>query len=325
MLKIEIKDNNRVEAAFFEHFNPVKKDGNLMKRSLILMLKDEHEKAGTTLEKDLYRFLRIRLKNIITGKPEVLNEIIKYFNKMFPIDIFYKFDDEGKKVDSLIAERIKEIFNYKTFRSSEFCVNYLRELGFEPRVPCPYCNFDELSIVTRNGEDNNLALLDLDHFVPQSKYPFLALSMYNLVPSCHNCNYIFKRETLFLIDTHINPFDKSFDEYFQFSLQTPFIYGMDINDFLISCKTVNGFRDDSLRDLCIIERYNTAKEELLKKLNLIYKMTKSKKEELESIFENDINGDLMQLAEFPTSKSDIVKFKLGKIKRDIYLESWTNN
>ncbi|MGG6229373.1 HNH endonuclease [Tenacibaculum sp. SDUM215027] len=324
MLKLVINNNHQLEVDFFKHFNPVKKVGGLMKRALITKLKEEYESAQSEIESRVYRFLRIRLKNIITGSPIVLNEIVNHFDTTFPEDIFYDFDEKGKKVDSKIAKRIKEIFNYKTFRSSDFCINHLRELGFQDRTPCPYCNFDELSIVTRNIGNNDLALLDLDHFIPQSKYPFLSLSLYNLIPSCHNCNSRFKGETLFLIDTHINPFDKSFDEHFRFKLDTPFIYGMDINDFSFSYSIENGFPDNSIIDLNIIQRYDTAKKELLQKLNIIYKVTENKKDEFVSLFGDDGTKELMQLADFPVDSNEITSHKMGKIKRDIYLENWNN-
>lgn len=32
----------------------------------------------------------------------------------------------------------------------------------------------------------------LDHFLPQSKYPFFSLCLYNLIPSCYSCNTKFK-------------------------------------------------------------------------------------------------------------------------------------
>lgn len=33
----------------------------------------------------------------------------------------------------------------------------------------------------------------LDHFLPQSKYPFFTLCLYNLIPSCYSCNSKFKK------------------------------------------------------------------------------------------------------------------------------------
>lgn len=48
---------------------------------------------------------------------------------------------------------------------------------------CPYC-----------GADLVLSNCKLDHFFPKSKYPTLALVLSNLVPSCGDCNSLYKGE-----------------------------------------------------------------------------------------------------------------------------------
>ena len=55
---------------------------------------------------------------------------------------------------------------------------------------CPYCQRNYIS----NYEENNgkKTTADLDHFYPKSDYPFLALSLYNFIPSCQICNSRFK-------------------------------------------------------------------------------------------------------------------------------------
>lgn len=40
----------------------------------------------------------------------------------------------------------------------------------------------------------------LDHLLPQKNYPYLSLSLFNLVPSCYSCNSKFKKEKDFFID-----------------------------------------------------------------------------------------------------------------------------
>jgi len=44
---------------------------------------------------------------------------------------------------------------------------------------CPYCNRNTIY----NLKNNTKRTSELDHFYPQSKYPYFALSFYNLVPS----------------------------------------------------------------------------------------------------------------------------------------------
>lgn len=56
----------------------------------------------------------------------------------------------------------------------------LRSLGMKV---CPYCGCTNIG---RRGD--HILGAELDHFVSKSKYPFFALSLYNLVPSCKSCN-----------------------------------------------------------------------------------------------------------------------------------------
>lgn len=51
---------------------------------------------------------------------------------------------------------------------------------------CPYCNAFEIELYRKKGEDHVTG--QLDHFHPKEYYPYLAMSKYNLVPSCSRCN-----------------------------------------------------------------------------------------------------------------------------------------
>ncbi len=49
---------------------------------------------------------------------------------------------------------------------------------------CPYCN----RIYTTTLYGKKRIRPDFDHFYPQSRYPYLAVSLFNLIPSCNICN-----------------------------------------------------------------------------------------------------------------------------------------
>ncbi|TLS54141.1 hypothetical protein FE782_02000 [Paenibacillus antri] len=53
---------------------------------------------------------------------------------------------------------------------------------------CPFCNRNHIDNVERPNRGTKRTS-QLDHFFHKSKYPFLAMSFYNLVPSCYNCNH----------------------------------------------------------------------------------------------------------------------------------------
>lgn len=50
---------------------------------------------------------------------------------------------------------------------------------------CPYCNRSYIFTLKHGGTRSQY-----DHFFPKSLYPYLALSMYNLIPCCPVCNSI---------------------------------------------------------------------------------------------------------------------------------------
>lgn len=112
-----------------------------------------------------------RYKNIlISGKPNLLLEVHKKYltnidrNQRDVIKSFFK--------DNLYPNQ------FQTKYSKEF----LDLIGIDT---CFYCN--------RNYTINHTkkhARAELDHWFPKTQFPLLALSFYNLIPSCHSCNHI---------------------------------------------------------------------------------------------------------------------------------------
>lgn len=54
---------------------------------------------------------------------------------------------------------------------------------------CPYCNRNFIYTIGNRHKKDFVATCELDHFLPKSQYPLLAVSFYNLIPSCHFCNH----------------------------------------------------------------------------------------------------------------------------------------
>ena len=52
---------------------------------------------------------------------------------------------------------------------------------------CPYCQLSLAVTVYRDHKEKALRPT-LDHFYPKHLYPYLALSLFNLIPSCYSCN-----------------------------------------------------------------------------------------------------------------------------------------
>ena len=82
-------------------------------------------------------------------------------------------------------------------------------------IVCPYCNRNYIN----NAESSIKGVKrtsQLDHFYSSSKYPFLAMSFFNLIPSCSGCN-LFKSHEM----VYYSPYNTKFtpNELFNFKLE----------------------------------------------------------------------------------------------------------
>lgn len=67
---------------------------------------------------------------------------------------------------------------------------------------CPYCHHAYM-LVTEEKERGIRP--DLDHYYPQGRYPYLALALNNLIPSCSTCNSRLKGSTDMASKPFLNP------------------------------------------------------------------------------------------------------------------------
>lgn len=91
---------------------------------------------------------------------------------------------------------------YKSFSQSDEAYKILDIINV--RV-CPYCNRQFTFTASKNGVKTRP---QFDHFFPKTLYPYLAVSMFNLVPSCAICNCgksdVFPKNVLY-------PYEESFE------------------------------------------------------------------------------------------------------------------
>lgn len=111
-----------------------------------------------------------------------MNLLIQEFNQIINQSCLSK--DFKKKI--VVA------MHYEALREKEY-LEIMQELDIKS---CLYCNAQlTLVIETINnggrgnaGQITREGKLELDHYYPKSKYPFLCTSFYNLIPCCSNCN-----------------------------------------------------------------------------------------------------------------------------------------
>lgn len=111
--------------------------------------------------------------------------------------MMFKFHDRKKVYDTFYKVVVEDGYESSTFPKKELIK------ATNTRV-CPYCNRIFVECV---DSKQKVVKGQLDHFYPKEKYPYLALSKYNLVPSCSYCNGgTGKHNTDSRIKELVNPF-----------------------------------------------------------------------------------------------------------------------
>lgn len=165
------------------------------------------------IHQPFYSFLDSKLEEITISPPEKLLDLHKHI-----LDEWLKVDSCLKNLEALYESLLNEVFTYKSFREgdgdSSRNIEWFNSLNLKV---CPYCNRNWISFV-KDGSGNNIMYFDIDHYLPKYKYPWFALSFYNLIPSCTICNQRIKgRKDLYLGD-HLHPYLDDFDEIVKFNV-----------------------------------------------------------------------------------------------------------
>lgn len=105
---------------------------------------------------------------------------------------------DGKREMNHIFDKYKNLYKKlmdRQIAGKKISVLLVESLGI---TVCPYCNREFV-----NSRAGNVAGAEMDHFFAKSNYPFLALSLYNIVPSCRNCNKVKSNKRI-----DVSPFNK---------------------------------------------------------------------------------------------------------------------
>lgn len=136
--------------------------------------------------------------------------------------------------ENILAQRNPELIDFKQYKDI-FENLYKDQLSgkeklkkqffnlFENINVCPYCNRNFVNPIYKENSvvgDNKNQSPDIEHFFPKSIYPFLSLSISNLLPSCAFCNKI-KSDVDTFKHNCLSPYEiKNSDFRFDFSLDT---------------------------------------------------------------------------------------------------------
>lgn len=142
---------------------------------------------------ELIEYFKDNLKRLLSGTPADLDDLVEHIETNY-VDFSEYLEKRPKKKSkawSLPMEQLvttlESLFNYARFSNDKVWGAYNLVRAYGMRL-CPYCQLHHVNY-HGTGMRGELSLRPpLDHFLPASRYPYLSVSLNNLVPSCYQCN-----------------------------------------------------------------------------------------------------------------------------------------
>jgi hypothetical protein len=246
-------------------------------------------------------------KDIIFIRPESMRGLIENIEAKNPnineLKKLFKYDG---KFQPIIAKFFEEYLNPTT---------------------CYYCNIDYINVYGQKSRRNKFTL---DHFIDKGRHPYLALSIFNLIPSCYICNSKLKGSIPFYENNELensNPHlkDFNFDERVKFKL----FLSKNCRDFNIKSKNdieielkeeYSNNYEKYIEVFKLNERYKAHKDivfEMIENAQLYPESRLKELEKLTGVPYQQIKRDIFKLID---DEVDLSKEPFSKLKRDIAYE-----
>lgn len=235
MLRLRFKNEatqRRIETEYKQAvLKHIKDQINKIKENIKKYAKDNKEDSISELSKSFFNKKTkgftdefIEIQNFIRKKQNKKNVEENIINKK--IVPYYALNFEESSIYEAISKFYK-VVDWDDFRKNNIVLlrKIINELGVKI---CPYCGRNYTEVIELEDE---IKIPAIDHFYPKKgkvnknyKYEHLTLSLYNLIPSCHICNSIFKNEKMAKNDSEqiLYPYKEGFGNniVFSFALQS---------------------------------------------------------------------------------------------------------
>lgn len=141
-------------------------------------LKNENKRNTDRELRAILNYLKNKIPALLGGELSFLEKENAAFNTRFSsLNLSRKI---GKKK---IWEIIVDTLGYDKIRKN-YAHWFVDNLGLRS---CPYCNSQYLLNIS--GLKDKRSLCQLDHYLPRSSHPIVAISFFNLIPVCSYCNH----------------------------------------------------------------------------------------------------------------------------------------
>ncbi len=177
---------------------------------------------------------------------------------------------------------------------------------------CPYCNRRTIY----NLQKSKGRTSEIDHFYSKEKYPYFAISFYNLIPSCKVCNKL-KMED----EVAIHPYERGFENTnFKLKIKDSTFYHS-VNGFDLEFKSKDNQIDKQIETFKLNDLYQNHKDIILELIQKEAIYNESYLDELLTQYEGTLfknREDLQRLISGGyVSDEEIGKRPLSKLVKDI--------
>lgn len=263
---------------------------------------------------DFTTFILPRLDSIIISRPDRLINLEAQYTT--------EWEDQGLGNADDFKNHCAELFKTKGYTGwfTGYSINYNLAEWLD-RHTCTFCNRQYIFVARKENGAKGINC-QFDHWFDKASHPLLALSFYNLIPSCSVCNSSVKSTSSFNTEDHWHPYlDQDISEKFTFSYFKNSISDNEIsfaNEARLDKKTLKTLEDTGTK--LVYKRHSS--KELQDLIDLRYKYSDnyleillektfgnlhiSKEERYRLIFGIELDSEDYHKRPFSKFKNDII-------------------
>jgi len=268
-------------------------------------------------------FIERNVKALCSARSAALPPVVQDFEASFTSD------DDRKAAKDLIKQHLdydafsrKQGWHKRPWSAYKLC-------SLARYAICPYCHIVPIETKLPADDQDNGLRPNLDHYYAKAQYPYLALTLANLIPSCEKCNGPqCKHTTDFVAIPHLHPL--SDPESVQFALTqrtTPHatllgskLCNADSRQFEIRLEPVAGSHaakvQASLETFGLPERYEVAVDQMYRLRKQL--VTLSSRRQMHAALLPDLRTEISDTVGFDISNASYKNVSMGKLRFDIY-------
>ncbi len=189
---VKIKISKKIENDFYYSIKKLFENKMSKKKDNKQLWEIEYRNIDKLLLKKLKNFdENITFKKLIKSEYKYIKSLVEFIDK------------NPKRYKLTRIEKDYFLTMYSRLKKPQFIKQFNINV-------CPYCNRNYIFNFSKNNSEE--ATAQLDHFFDKNNYPYLAISLYNLIPSCATCNQrkSTKQENIF------HPYTESFNDSAKF-------------------------------------------------------------------------------------------------------------